>query len=476
MRKALLLLLTLSLLLVAAPAGADQAPVYIKINGEAAYPPAPPYIQDGFTMVPLRFISESCGFAVDWHPVLRRVTVFGDDQTLRLDIGSPTAYVNDVETPLQTPPVIQNGYTMVPLRFIMENLQAQVEWEPATRTVLIFIKQEDTPPTEQQPAENLGRISGYYFDSASWEMLEAHSGDFDTVIHFAYKVYADGSVLGKGYNSGWADKAAPLLEEQGIEKLILVTDFGDPQNSRQEGSSAMLASATLRARAVANIAELVRQTAADGVDIDFEKMDTASRHNFSAFMRELKAALPDSLVTVSVKPCKSERETWLNMFDYQALGQAADRVHVMFYDEHYGGSEPGPVASPAWIRAGLDYMLTLIPKEKLQVMLGGYGRAWGGVYRGSSVHIPRALEIIEECGAELRRDEASGVPYLLYKDKDGNPLQLWFEDAQSLGQKAALAREYGVGGLGLWRMGIVPDDVWQSIVDNYRGQKIEDRR
>jgi len=143
---------------------------------------------------------------------------------------------------------------------------------------------------------------------------------------------------------------------------------------------------------------------------------------------------------------------------------------VMFYDQHYGGSEPGPIATPAWIREGLDYMVTLAPKEKIHMMLGAYGRAWGGAYRGSSVHIPRALEIIDEFNAELKRDESSGAPYLLYNDKDGNPMQLWFEDAQSLGQKAALAREYGVGGIGLWRMGIVPDDIWQSVVDNYQSR------
>ena len=471
MRKYLLTLLVLSLILVcSAPAWADQAPVYLEINGEMVYPEAPPFIQNSFTMVPLRFISESCGFSVDWDERLRRVTVLGINNTLHLDIGNATAYVNDEPVILQAPPLIQNSYTMVPVRFIIENLEAQVEWEASTRIVKITIDRTTTPLYEKTIPKSVqpGRITGYYFNSASWDMLAAHSEDFDTVIHFAYKMFADGSISSKGYSSGWTDNAFPFLTEQGKEKLILVTDFGDPRSNKQEGASLMLDNAAARAGAVANIADLVRQTGTDGVDIDFENMDTASRHNFTAFIRELKIALPDKLVTISVKPCKSEREFWLEMFDYQALGLAADRLHVMFYDQHYGGSEPGPVASPAWIRAGLDYMLTLIPKEKLHVMLGAYGRAWGGIYRGSSVHIPRALEIIEEFGAELKRDETSGVPYLLYADKDGNPMQLWFEDAVSLGQKAALAREYGVGGIGLWRMGIVPDEIWQSIVDNYR--------
>ena len=445
--------------------------MHLEINGELAYPETPPFIQEGRTMVPMRFISESCGFNVDWDENLRRVTVYDENHTLRLDIGSGTAYVNGVPVLLETPPVIQNGYTMTPIRFIIENMEAKVEWEETTRTVKIYLERTEATQPELPPLPQpsfRGRISGYYFDNASWDMLYTHQEDFDTVIHFAYKVFADGSVDSKGYNTGWEEKANPLLTEQGIEKLILVTDFGDPLSGKQEGSSFMLVSETARSRAVTNIAELVKKTAADGVDIDFEKMDRSNRNYFTAFIRDLKTALPEKLITVSVKPCRSERETWLEMFDYQALGLAADRLHVMFYDQHYGGSEPGPIASPDWIRAGLDYMLTLIPKEKLHVMLGAYGRAWGGSFRGSSVHIPRALEIMEEFAAELKRDEASGVPYLLYNDKDGNPIQLWFEDALSLGEKAALAREYEVGGIGLWRMGIAPDDIWQSVVENYR--------
>ena len=470
MRKFMLSMLLAGIMLCfSAVAWADTPTVNLQINGQLVYPEAPPYIQNGYTMVPFRFISNSCGMAVDWDDVLRRVTVTGEKNTLQLDIGSDIAQVNGEPVQMQVPAVIRDEYTMVPLRFIMENMEAQVDWDAATRTVFITLELREMP--DQDPITALtqaGRVSGYYFDSASWDMLNMHYEDFDTVIHFAYKVFADGSVAAKNYNSGWKINAEPLLTAQGIEKLLLVTDFGDPQNAQEESADKMLADPAARAKAVANIAALVEQGGMDGADIDFEKISVASRDNFSAFIRELKAVLATRLVTVSLPPKRSDNETWLDKFDYAALGQIADRLHIMFYDQHYGGSEPGPVATPAWIAQGLDYLTKAAPAEKLQVMLGAYGRAWGGIYNGASVHIPRALEIIDEFSAEICRDEVSGVPYLLYKDKDGNDMTLWYEDALSLGQKAALARKYNVGGIGLWRMGIVPDDMWQSVVDNYK--------
>ncbi|MCL2496044.1 MAG: stalk domain-containing protein [Clostridiales bacterium] len=465
MRKIIFFLLLGITLCFSAAAWADAPTVNLQINGQLVYPETPPYIQDGYTMVPLRFISNSCGMDVYWDDVLRRVTVTGKINMLQLDIGSDIAHVNGEQIQMQVPAVIRDDYTMVPLRFIMENMEARVEWNADTRTVIITLDSREI--TSEYPKTKAGRISGYYFDSASMDMLGNYYDDFDTVINFAYKLFADGSVAAKNNNPSWSANAEPLLAQHNIEKLLLFTDFGDPQNGREESADKMLANSSARATAIGNIVALVEQSGADGVDIDFEKLTVASRDNFTAFIRELKTALGTRLVTVSLPPKRGDNETWLNKFDYVKLGQVADRLHIMFYDQHYGGSQPGPVATPAWIAQGLDYLTKVAPQEKLHVMLGAYGRVWGGAVNGASIHIPRALEKIDEFGAELCRDEASGVPYLKYKDKDGNDMVLWYEDAESLGIKAALARKYAVGGIGLWRMGIAPDDVWQSIVKNY---------
>ena len=69
-------------------------------------------------------------------------------------------------------------------------------------------------------------------------------------------------------------------------------------------------------------------------------------------------------------------------------------------------------------------------------------------------------------------DQASQSPCLCYyDDSDGTTNTVWYEDQRSVAAKAALARDFGVGGLSVWRLGVVPDyddgtnlDLWPVLL------------
>lgn len=107
------------------------------VNGEQPKFEVPPFIKDGSTLVPFRAISEALKAEVTWNPEERSVTVVKGDITIKLIIGSKTAYVNGKEVTLEVPGEIYEGNTMVPVRFISESLKAAVEWEPETQSVII---------------------------------------------------------------------------------------------------------------------------------------------------------------------------------------------------------------------------------------------------------------------------------------------------------------------------------------------------
>jgi hypothetical protein len=106
-------------------------------NGVAGALDAPPFITNGRTMVPLRFISESLGAQVEWNALSRTVTVQGGGNTIVLTVGVSTAMVNGQARSLEAPPQIVGGRTFVPLRFINESLGARVDYNSATRSITI---------------------------------------------------------------------------------------------------------------------------------------------------------------------------------------------------------------------------------------------------------------------------------------------------------------------------------------------------
>ena len=96
-----------------------------------------PVIRDERTLVPIRAIIEAMGGTVGWDQETQTVILnYGEDE-IRLIIDSTTAYLNDEAKELDSAPVIINGRTMLPIRFIAESFKFDVEWTQDTQTVTI---------------------------------------------------------------------------------------------------------------------------------------------------------------------------------------------------------------------------------------------------------------------------------------------------------------------------------------------------
>ncbi|AFC33380.1 hypothetical protein PM3016_6774 [Paenibacillus mucilaginosus 3016] len=85
-----------------------------------------PFTLDGRTMVPIRFIGEALGAKVDWNAAERRVTLAKEDVKIELVIDEKNAHVNGETAVLDTPAVIRDGITLVPVRFVSESMKMKV--------------------------------------------------------------------------------------------------------------------------------------------------------------------------------------------------------------------------------------------------------------------------------------------------------------------------------------------------------------
>jgi hypothetical protein len=92
-------------------------------------------VYKGATIIPLRALSEAFGAKVEF--VNGEITVTLREKIVKLKIGSNIAFVNGTNMPVNPAPVIIQGKTMVPFRFIAEALGAQVYWEQSIKTITI---------------------------------------------------------------------------------------------------------------------------------------------------------------------------------------------------------------------------------------------------------------------------------------------------------------------------------------------------
>ncbi len=108
------------------------------VNGETVYNDVAPIIENSRTMLPARFVAEKLGATVAWNDAERKVTITGADGTkIEIIVDSTTAYVNGTAHTLDSPAFIRNSRTYTPVRFICDNLGANILWDNDTRTVTI---------------------------------------------------------------------------------------------------------------------------------------------------------------------------------------------------------------------------------------------------------------------------------------------------------------------------------------------------
>src|SRR5690554_4727601 len=125
---------------------ANSQDIVVKIDGQAVdFPDAKPFInEDSRTLCPVRFIAENLGAEVEWNGANKTVLITKESTEILLTIGKNTALVNGTEKDFDTVPQIFENRTYVPLRFISEAFNMDVDWDANTRTVLISTPFDDT--------------------------------------------------------------------------------------------------------------------------------------------------------------------------------------------------------------------------------------------------------------------------------------------------------------------------------------------
>ena len=132
---------------------AAEKPLTVTYNGsEIHFSDARPEIMDGRTMVPLRAVFEHVGCEVSFEAGV--ITAMRENHSVRLSVGSETAQIeregkSETHT-LDAAPVIVNGRTLVPVRFIAEALGCQTNWNPNMREVVVI----DVDAWKKQIKEN----------------------------------------------------------------------------------------------------------------------------------------------------------------------------------------------------------------------------------------------------------------------------------------------------------------------------------
>jgi len=251
------------------------------------------------------------------------------------------------------------------------------------------------------------------------------------------------------------------------------------QEASRQVVSAMLATPQSRSSAISNIIALIDRFGFDGVNIDIEDVYIEDSSRLSQFFTQLGQATRERGYFLSASVPARIRDfppfnPFSDPFDYGAIGAAVDQFVVMLYNEHgWPGSGPGPVVSSGWMNKVIAYTLTKMPAEKVMAAISVFGFDFN-LDTGSNTYASHAMAVnlAERYNANIIFDQDTLTPMFSYTDDQGNRHEVWFENADSIIAKIALAWQQGISGVALWRLGMEDPAVWARIASEIVVSKI----
>lgn len=117
---------------------ANAQNISVRVNGNnVPFADTLPQMQGGRVLVPLRGVLEQIGADINWNEATQTVKARMNQRNIELSLGRRTAMVNGQQVRLGVPAMRIGGSTMVPLRFLSEALGASVDWNARRQEVNI---------------------------------------------------------------------------------------------------------------------------------------------------------------------------------------------------------------------------------------------------------------------------------------------------------------------------------------------------
>jgi len=197
-----------------------------------------------------------------------------------------------------------------------------------------------------------------------------------------------------------------------------------------------------------------------GICVDFEEAPASSQAALLTFMQELHSAFASKGLLV-VQSVPFDDPGW----HYKDYAAATDYLMLMAYDQHWAGSDAGPVAAQQWFEANLLKRMRDLDAAKTIIILGNYGYDWtDGEKDANEMTFQEALITARESSAAPVFDAASSNLYYEYDEEDHSHHRVWFLDAVTAFNQMRAASGFKPAGFGIWRLGSEDPSVW-SIMD-----------
>jgi len=313
--------------------------------------------------------------------------------------------------------------------------------------------------TTANPTPTSGHVYAFLLADTdeSFHDFQAHYQEIGTVSPTYYDCSSSGELVGGN---------VPLITNWAQARQVRVL----PRFNCQDGAviDNILNNQALRQQWLTAIMNEVNANGYDGVMMDFEAGYPQDRDAYTSFVTDLAAQLHAEnktlAIAVSAKTADVPNHPRSTFFDYNGLSAQADALLVMCWGVHWSTSAPGAQDDMTWVRQVVAYVSTLPRLSKFILTMQLYAMDWpnsGGIANpGTPMEYEDVMSLAESEGVTPTYESSADAWTFSYTDAAGVPHTVWFTDASTEADRITLARQSGLGGIGVWRLGSEDQRLW----------------
>lgn len=349
----------------------------------------------------------------------------------------------------------------------------------------------------RQPYRSL-RVAGYAYPFIEEKVLADTLPYLSELAIFSYGFTTEGELVPPALPDEWM---IALAVQHGTAPILTLTPLDAQGRFSNYLIHSVVQSQEIAERLIDNLLAVMGEKGYQGVDIDFEYILAEDRDAFTEFVRRTAERMRENgyhtSVALAPKTSADQKGVLYEGKDYRALGEAADHVLLMTYEWGYTYGPPMAVAPLNQVRRVVEYAVTEIPPQKLDLGIPNYGYDWPLPFvRGQTAATPignvQAVRIAIGQEVPIQFADAAQSPFFTYLQAGNNAPEgggggsavalsedvlsaveheVWFEDARSLQGKFDLIREFGLGGCGYWQIMRWFAANWRLLYQNFYIEK-----
>ena len=312
----------------------------------------------------------------------------------------------------------------------------------------------------------------------SMASLKNHINLIHILVPQAYHIDENGIVSGV-----IDDEVLAAAKKYSIKLMPLVTNSQFNKDKTHE----FLTNKHAMSEAIQSLVTLCKKNNYYGLQLDFEMVNIEDKEALTHFYSSVAKTLHSNgfkvsfalapVVSLPPQPSvflKRIYTNWEGAYDFKQLGDAADFLSLMAYNQHAGGTTPGTTASYTWTEKAIQNALKSIPANKISLGIPSYSTYW---YTGTSpinpdkikaqsmgIDYKKAISIIHAHHGKINWDNIAKINFSIYEYNWLNEY-IYLEDKKSLKAKLALIKKYHLRGFSLFDLGSEDPSIW-SVLNN----------